>query len=80
MKNMIEETKQGNEEELEERNNSFDCEESENGMGDGASSSGSHNTNFSNKPVEQSKGFNWFAIGVALVALVIVLIAILLNR
>jgi hypothetical protein len=80
MKNMIEETKHGNEEELEERDNSFDCEESENGMGDGAASSGSHTTHTASKPVEQSKGFNWFAIGVALVALVIVLIAILLNR
>ena len=77
---MIEETKHGNEEELEERNNSFDCEESENGMGNGAASSGSHTTHTASKPVEQSKGFNWFAIGVALVALVIVLIAILLNR
>ena len=80
MKNMIEETKHGNKEELEERDNSYDCEESENGMGDGAASSGSHTTHTASKPVEQSKGFNWFAIGVALVAIVIVLIALLLNR
>ena len=77
---MIEETKHGNKEELEERDNSYDCEESENGMGDGAASSGSHNSNSHNKPIEQSKGFNWFAIGVALVAMIIVAIAVLLNR
>ena len=77
---MIEETKHGNEEELEERDNSYDCEESENGMGDGAASSGSHTTHTASKPVEQSNGFNWFAIGVALVAMIIVAIAVLLNR